>query len=118
MKKLNDTLYKKLVAQAEEAKEQGKVKLATRIYACVGSHPEDESIEYSYSQLEQDIRTEMWRAASNVLKYHGVESVNAETIDEALTVCAEMLATELEKALGIKPGTPGPLEPKVPGEYK
>lgn len=118
MKKLNDTVYKKLVAQAEEAKEQGKIKLASCIYACVGSHPEDEPSEYSYAQLEDDLRAEMWKAASHVINYHGLESVNAEVVDAALAACAEIVTAELERALGIEPGTPGPLEPKVPGEYK
>lgn len=118
MKKLNDVVYNKLVAQAEEAKDQGKIKLATRIYACIGAHPADEMTSYSYTQLEEDIRTEMWKAASNVINYYGLESINAESVDAALIACAEIVLKELEDALGIESGTPGPLEPKVPGEYK
>jgi len=116
MKKLNETIYNKLLAQAEEAKEQGKVKLASDIFGCIGSYAENEETEYSSAQLESDLKAELWRAASNIMNYHGIESIDAEKLDLALTICAEKLLNEVETALNVEPGRLGPLEPKVFGE--
>lgn len=117
MKKLGDETYNRLLAQAEEAKEQGKHKLANCILYAIGSVSETTE-EYSYKDLQEDIRQDAWRLATNILSYHNVKSVDAEKLDEAITATAEMLTIELETALGIKPGTIGPLEPKLPGENK
>ena len=45
--KLNSTIYNKLFAQAEEAKEQGLVKLADHIMDAIEKQPEVEVPEYS-----------------------------------------------------------------------
>ncbi len=115
MRKLNSVIYNKLLAQAEEAKDQGHTKLANSIHVCIGAYPENEVTEYEYSQLEEDLKMEMWKAAANVINYYGVESVDAEKMDEALTACANKMLTELEQVLGIE-NKFGPFEPKVLGQ--
>lgn len=118
MKKLNYTAYNKLVAQAEEAKEQGKHKLATCIFYAIGSLPEEAPEEYSFAQLEEDLEKEMWKMATHSMKYRNVESVDAERIHDTIVHYAEKLAEALDEALGVDHSELGPLEPKVPGETK
>ena len=118
MKKLNTVIYNKLLAQAEEAKVQGKTSLASCILHTIGSYPEDEIEEYSHINLQEDIRKDTWKMATNLINYHGLESVDAEKLDAAIIACAEIVLSELEQALGVEQGAIGPLEPKVPGEIK
>jgi hypothetical protein len=118
MKKLNQTVYEKLILQAEEAKEQNMTKLANAILGSLTSTPETESSLYSVADLNRDVYQDLWKVATNVLKYHDLESVDAEKVNEVIEVFANKFVNELEHALSIPEGTVGPLEPKLPGESK
>jgi hypothetical protein len=116
--KLNETIYNKLLAQAEEAKEQGMTKLAESILEAIGSFPADEVQEYSYTQLNDDIHRDMWKIASRLMVYYDVTSADAEKVDQAIVSWASKVVTDLEVALSVDSVVKGPLEPPVPGEDK
>jgi hypothetical protein len=118
MKKLNSVIYNKLLAQAEEAKSQGLTKLASGILEAIGPYPNDESSQYSYSELQDDINRDMWKMATRLMHYYDVESVDAEKLNEAMVVWASKMLEELEVAMNVDSVVVGPLEPKVPGEDK
>lgn len=114
MKKLNETIYNRLLCQAEEAKERGLHKLANGVIQSLGPVPEDEKIQYSYGELEQDIYNGLWKLATNVLKYYDVQSVDAEKLHEILESVAFRFINEMEHTVDVT--WESPLEPKVPGE--
>jgi len=116
MKKLNSVVYHKLYLQAEEAKEQDMTKLASGIFNAIGPTTEEEHATYDYGQLRDDIYQEMWRMATHVIKYHDLESVDAEKVHDRLESLAQQFVDELEESLGVDNATVGPLETKVPGE--
>lgn len=115
MKKVNKVIYNKLLAQAEEAKETGMTKLASNILEAIGSYPEDEVQEYSSDELESDINKDLWKTATNLIKYYEVESVDVEKLNAVLESFAEKLVDELKTTLDIENDL-GPNEPKVFGE--
>ena len=53
MKKLNSTIYNKLLLQAEEAKDLEMKKLASGILEAIGSFSSDEQEEFSYEDLKE-----------------------------------------------------------------
>lgn len=118
MTKLNSTIYRKLMAQAEEAKEQGLVKLANSIIDAIGEAPEEELTEYSYGQFQDDVHKDLWKLATRLMVYYDVESADASKIDKTLLSWASKITDDLEASLEINPSLIGPLDPKVPGEDK
>ena len=115
MIKLNSTIYKKLVAQAEEAKEQELSNLAENLHA-VDLHPSDEAENYSYAQMQHDVQQQLWKAAAHVIKYYDLHSADAQKIDKLLSVLAGEVITDLEHNLQVSGMVKGPLEPKLFGE--
>ena|SRR5579885_1111512 len=118
MKKLNSTVYHKLLLQAEEAKEQKLTKLASGIMGALGPYPEEDMVKYASAEMEDDVHRGLWSLATCVLKYHDISSVDAEKLDEVITALASKFITEVEDSLGIEGSRIGPLEPDVPGESK
>lgn len=118
MAKINSVIYNKLLLQAQEAKEQGMTKLSSDIYGAIGSVPEDESLEYSHIKMSDDVHQGLWKLATYILKYHDIESVDAEKIDQVIESLASKFVDEIEISLGIEGSRIGPLEPKLPGESK
>jgi len=116
MKKLNQVIYDKLFLQAEEAKDQGMTKLASGIFGAIGPTSEDERSAYDYNQLREEVYHEMWKLATHVIKYHDLESVDAEKVHDRLESLAQQFVDELEDSLGVDNSTVGPLETKLPGE--
>ena len=118
MKKLNSTVYHKLLLQAEEAKEQKLHKLASGIMGALGSYPEEEQATYASSEMEDDVHRGLWSLATCVLKYHDILSVDSEKLNEVIESLASKFITEVEDSLGIEGSRIGPLEPPIPGESK
>lgn len=115
MKRLNASVYNRLLAQAQEAKERGLEKLASGILNSIGSTPEDEKISYSYDEMQSDVYEGLWKLANSVIKHYDVQMVDAEKVDVILSSLAFKLIEELEESLDLdNPSTP--LDPKVPGE--
>ena len=116
MNKLNKIIYNKLLIQAEEAKDRGMVKLANGIFDAIGSHPNDETLEYSYGQLKEGMYNDFWKVATKLIHYYDLDSADVEKIDAAITSFASKITQELEAAIGVDSSKVGPLDPKVPGE--
>jgi hypothetical protein len=114
--KINPVIYKKLVLQAEEAKDQQLIKLADGILGAVGAMPNEEQMEYSYSQLQNDIYRDMWKIATRLMYYHDLQSVNAEKLGKALEAYAAEILDQLELDLNVDNVIKGSVEPKLPGE--
>jgi hypothetical protein len=118
MKKLNSVVYNKLVLQAEEAKELGLTKLASGISSSLGDSPEEQTGSYNFDELQGDVYQELWKVVACVIKYHNLESVDAEKVHEALESFANKLIEEVENSLNVDNTQVGPMETKVPGESK
>lgn len=115
MKKLNETIYNKLLLQAEEAKEQGMTKLASGILEAIGSFPAEEFEEYSYNDLKDDVHKDLWKIASKIMYYYNLESVDADKLDKSLVSWANKITDDLENTLDVT-DVVGPFEPNVIGE--
>lgn len=119
MKKLNATVYHKLLLQAEEAKlrdSQEMTKLAAAICNSLGPIPEDETVSYNFESLQEDIYNGLWKMATCVIKYHDLTSVDAEKVHQSLEIMAKKLIEEVEHSLSVPHTQIGPLEEKVPGQ--
>lgn len=115
MKKVNSVIYYKLLLQAEEAKDRNLTKLANGIVKAIGSMPEEEKVNYSYSELQDDLYDGLWKLAANIIKYYDLNSVDAEKLDKTLESLANKVINEVEKTLDIDLVI-GPYEVKVPGQ--
>lgn len=118
MKKLNSVIYNKLLLQAEEAKEIGMTKLASGILGSLGPLPEDEQVIYNFNELKNDVYHGLWKLATCVIKYHDVESLDAEKVNEVLKSLSSKMIEEIEQSIGIEDTQVGPLEDKVIGQIK
>lgn len=118
MKKLNSVVYNKLLLQAEEARDREMIKLASGLMNALGPIPEDEMVSYNFDELQDDIYRGLWKLASCVIKYHDLESVDAEKVHEVLESLASKVIKEVEQSLNVDHTQVGPLETKVPGEIK
>lgn len=118
MKKVNQNIYNKLLAQATEAKEQGFDKLASGVLSAIGPFPEDELNTYSYKEMNDDIYNGLWKLASNIIKYHNLDNADIEKLDAVIESLASNFVEELEEGLNIQPFSIGAFEPKLPGESK
>jgi|SRR5580698_5227637 hypothetical protein len=116
MKKLNSVVYQKLLLQAEEAKDQDMVKLSTGLLNALGPVPEDELVSYNFEELQGDIYTGLWKLAACVIKYHDLDSVDAEKVHQVLEIYSSKLIEEIEQSLSVDNTQVGPLEIKVPGQ--
>lgn len=115
MKKLSSVMYNKLFLQAEEAKEQGMPKLANSILEAIGPYPADEVEDYTFAEMENDFHKGLWKLASQLMAYYGVQSADAERVDAIVVAHAEKMIDELENEFKLF-GSIGVSEPLLPGE--
>jgi hypothetical protein len=118
MVKLNSVIFNKLMAQADEAQTRGLTKLASDIKQAIGTEPASELSEYSYVQLRDDIRQDIWKAAAKLITYYNMESVDADKLQHAILHVTAQVMDDLEHSLQVDEIAVGPLEPSVPGEVK
>lgn len=111
---LNEVLKNKLFLQAEEAKEQGMTKLGQAIMDAVDEAPAEE--KYSYSQMNDEIHSDLWKIATRLLKYYNLQSVNAEQLDKVVVAWSDKLVEDLELSLGVDEVISNPNDVKLPGE--
>ena len=109
---MNETLYERLKATAEEAQEQGLTKLARAIEE---SLPQEKKSSYSYEELQDDVHRDLWKIASKLMVYYDLERVHPEHLDKSLISWATRLIDDIEKTLDVNP-LKNPLEDKVVGE--
>jgi hypothetical protein len=93
-RQLNSTIYNKLVLQAQEAKEQNLTKLADAMSEVLAADPNDQRFLYSYSELEEDIYGQLWKAAANVFIYHDLDAVQIEKLDPIIKSIASKLLSQ------------------------
>ncbi len=116
MIKLNSILYNKLILQAEEAKERKFIKLADGVTTALN----DEVVSnqnYSYENLQNDVYTNMWKMAFNILGYHDLESVDVQKLDETITTLSSHILNSIEENID-KENKVGPNEPLLPGQHQ
>lgn len=106
------------MAQAEEAKDRGLVKLAEDITDAIGTEPASELVHYSYGELQDDVRKDLWKLATRLIAYYDVGSVDAEKMQQTILYAASKIVDDLEVSLGVDSVVVGPLEQSVPGETK
>ncbi len=111
---LNEVLKNKLFLQAEEANEQGMTKLSQAITNAVDESSTDE--KYSYSQMNDEIHSDLWKVAARLMKYYNLHSVDAEQIDKVVLGWANKLVEDLELSLGVDEVVGSPTDIKLPGE--
>jgi hypothetical protein len=116
--KLNLTIYRKLMAQAEEAQGQGLTKLASSIRQAISDDNDSGDEQYSYAQLNDEIHRDLWKLAKRIMMYYDVEDVEVEKLDKTILSWAVKMTDDLEVTLGVDTIVKGPLEPKLPGEDK
>lgn len=113
--KLNKIMYKKLLAQAEEAKEQGFEKLAGGVLTALGPAYREEEVKYSEKSLKEAIYKSLWNDALLVLAYHDLQSADIQKLDETVKYLTEKVSQELESTLELNDKV-SDLEPKLPGQ--
>jgi hypothetical protein len=116
--KLGTVIYNKLLLQAEEAKNQNLDRLSSGIYSALENGESNEIISYNYSDLNNDIYCGLWKLASNIIKYHNLESVDAEIINNTIEALASKFINEMELTLNTDDKIAGPFEETLPGEVK
>lgn len=112
---LNEVLKNKLFLQAEEAHEQGMTKLGQAIISAVDDLSVDE--KYSYSQMNDEIHSDLWKVAARLMKYYNLHSVDAEQIDKVVLSWSNKLVEDLELSLGVDDVVGGTTDIELPGEY-
>lgn len=115
MKKIGKVIYKKLLAQAEEAEVRDLHKISTAIKNSIGPIPEEEIEVYSKKELEDDLYNDLWKVATNIIKYYDVQSIDAEKLSAALDNVAEIMLEEVKASINIEEDF-GASEPKLIGE--
>ncbi len=103
MKKLNAVIYNKLLAQAEEAKEQGMIKLSNDVLLAIGSLPNEEESKYSYGELKDDLQTNLWKMATCLIHYYDLESLDASKLNDTIIHLASNVLSTLEDELQLDP---------------
>lgn len=111
MKSIQDKLY----IQAQEAKYQGKNKLASVIEHMLEDQEIINKTEYAQAQLDEDIYRDLWKVATRLLVFYGINSPDVQKLDKSIITWASSITDDLEKTLQVS-GSIGSKEPKVPGE--
>ncbi len=111
--KINKKLYDRLVLQAEEAEKLGMNKIASNVLETAEPFLENESIEYSYADLENDISKDIWKMATRLFNYYQINNIDIKEFNKIVEASAETLLDELEDALDVKEQLIGATEPKV-----
>jgi hypothetical protein len=118
MNKLNNEIYARLVAQAEEAKELDLTKLAEDVLGAVGSVPRDEDdFTYSYEELKDNINKTLWKSAMEIVAYHDSKKADIQKIGTTVEHLVEQVLSDIELAIGMS-GKIGPNEPHLLGQTK
>jgi hypothetical protein len=112
---VNEVLKNKLLLQAEEAKEQGMTKLGQAIMDAVDETSTEE--KYSYSQMNDEIHSDLWKIATHLMKYYNLQSVNADQLDKIVVAWSDKLVEDLELSLGVDEVINSSSDTKLPGEY-
>jgi hypothetical protein len=117
MKKLNETIYNKLLLQAEEANDQGLTKLANALFESLAEDAVKENGDSSLKELKEEIYGDLWKIATKIAAYYGTESLDTMKLDTEINYTSDKLFSLIKNVLDIE-STFGPNEPEVIGENK
>lgn len=119
MNKLSNVTYKRLLAQAEEAKELKLEKLAENVLGSIGPVPRDEGEDftYSYEDLRNVVKKSLWKVAIEIVAYHDVAKSDIQKIDLAIENLTDEVLATVEGSLNSLDKI-GPSEPGVLGQSK
>jgi hypothetical protein len=116
MRKLGQQTYKRLLAQAEEAKELKQTKLADTVLSALGPvFEENARAIYTQKELDQTIYQNIWKMSVEVISYHDLTKVDIQKVDGVVNELKSRVIEELEEALKVS-GKVGGNEPPVPGQ--
>lgn len=115
MKKFNEIIFNKLTVVAEEAKSQGYELLSSSIKETLEPGFETKKQTYSYAELKDNVYSNLWKIAQQIMIYHDVTTIDVERVDETLHSLANKIVEAIEPELPIEHAL-GPLEPLVPGQ--
>ena len=117
MKTVTTTHFKRLIAQAEEARLLGLTKIAESIDSLVVDTRDDKGIHiYASKELEKDVNDALWDAAVRVSDYLGA-SPDAKAIQAEIDRYAADFIRTMCVLANVKDGV-GAYEPTVPGEHR
>lgn len=119
MNKLSSVTYKRLLAQAEEAKELKLEKLAGNVLSSIGSIPrdEDEDFTFSYADLRNNVQKSLWKIAIDIVAYHDFAKSDIQKIEAAIENLTDEVLAGVEGSLNATDKI-GPSEPRLPGQSK
>jgi len=117
MKKLNETIYNKLLLQAEEANDQGLKKLANALYESLADDATKDDEDSSLKELKTEVYNDLWKIATKIAGYYGSESLDAKKLDPEINYASDKLFSLFKDSLNIE-STFGLNEPEVMGENK
>lgn len=116
---LNSVIHGKMAIQAEEAKELGFNKLAEDVLSALPPVPREDSevVTYSTAELEDDLHKKLWKIALDFIKYHDLQSVDIQRVNDSLVGLKSVVTAAIENAIDSD-NKVGPLEPRLPGESR
>jgi hypothetical protein len=119
MRSINENLRNRLVAEAEEAKTQGLIKIAENLTRQIERNevrPNDARYTYSNEAFVNDVETALWDVVVRASDFHGAH-LDAAVAHKIVVNAAQNMVHDIRTVLGVKHGV-GAHEPGVPGETK
>lgn len=120
MTSINAQLLKRLNLQANEAKQQGKVELAshinTQLVKCA-SKVINENSDFSYSNVEfnHDVKEKLWDVLLTCASFYDLKSINTEKMDQVIEKFANEFVNEIRIANNVE-SVIGKFEEKLLGQ--
>ncbi len=118
-KTINNSLWNRLLAQAEEAEYQGLTKIASNLTNQVDKYAsairsDDQKYHYSSASLKNDIEECCWNAIVRIADFHNTK-LDAIEMQKLVDVFAEDLMRSVSIKLGSRSGI-GAYEEELPGQ--
>jgi hypothetical protein len=119
MNKLSNVVYKRLLAQAEEARDLKLENLADSVLSALGpmTRDEEETFEFSYAELRNNVHRSLWKIAIDVVAYHDYQKSDIQKIEATITDLTDAVLVAIRGSLNSSDKI-GPNEPKLPGQSK
>jgi hypothetical protein len=117
MRTINDIYNTRLMAEAEEADNQGLTKIAenlTRQLEVVSVREHNQPYTYSSDSFEQDVQDALWNIVLRTADFHGT-FIPAKVGQNVVDYFSEQIVDSIRKSASIN-GVRGAHEPNLPGE--
>jgi hypothetical protein len=121
MRTITDSMFRRLEAQAKEAKVLGLNKTAANLEYEVDRHSDhvrenDSLYSYTKDEVNEDVQKHIWDAIVRIADFYG-STVDASSMQDKIEQIASDLIRDVGVNIGIKDGV-GAYEPLVPGEHR